>query len=156
MVIDIMNKTKIKRLIIAFLSVAAVVLFGMIFTKGTYDFYDTLVKPELAPKAIVFPIAWSIIYFLLALTLYFCFENKKIVFFLMLNLVINVIWPILFFKFELLLVSIYWLILLILSLIHLLYLLYKENKKLVYLNLPYMFWCFFALYLNILIYLINR
>ena len=46
MVIDIMNKTKIKRLIIAFLSVAAVVLFGMIFTKGTYDFYDTFILDE--------------------------------------------------------------------------------------------------------------
>ena len=151
-----LKKVDWKRLLISFLSVIAVVLVGMIFTKGTYSFYDELIKPELAPKAILFPIVWSILYFILAITLYASFSNKKIIVFLFTNLVINLIWPILFFRFELLLVAAYWLVLLIISLIYLLVLLYREKKVLAYINVPYLLWCFFALYLNIMIYLLNR
>ena len=151
-----LKKVEFKRLFVSILSVASIVLVGMIFTKGSYSYYDELIKPELAPKAIVFPIAWSIIYIILAITLYLICGNKKTSIFLFLNLINNVIWPILFFKLKLLLLSVYWLILLIISLIYLLYLLFKQKKLYAYLNVPYLLWCFFALYLNIMIYLINK
>ena len=81
-----LKKVDFKRLLVSFLSVASIVLVGMIFTKGTYSYYDELIKPELAPKAIIFPIAWSIIYTILAIILYLICGNKKTTLFLFLNL----------------------------------------------------------------------
>ena len=151
-----MKKIDIKKLIISFSVVAILVLLSMIFTKNTMNFYEEIIKPDIAPKPIVFPIVWTILYSIIAMTLYRFIDNKNIRNYIILNLVINVIWPILFFRFKLLFVSIIWLILIIVTLIVELIKIYKEDKKFAYFNLPYLFWLFFALYLNIMIYSLNK
>ena len=106
-----MKKIDFKKLVISFSIVIILVLLSMIFTKNTMDFYGEIVKPDLAPKPIVFPIVWTILYTIFAVTIYRFIDNKKILTSLIVNLVINVIWPILFFRFGLLLFSAFWLIL---------------------------------------------
>ena len=96
-----MKKINFKKLVISFSIVAILVLLSMIFTKNTMDFYEVIVKPDLAPKPIVFPIVWTILYTVFAVTIYRFINNKKILTSLIINLVINVIWPILFFRFGL-------------------------------------------------------
>ena len=97
-----MKKIDFKKLVTSFSIVAGLVLLSMIFTKNSMDFYEEMVKPDIAPKAIVFPIVWTILYSLIAVTLYRFFDDKKIRNSIILNLIINIIWPILFFRFELL------------------------------------------------------
>lgn len=151
-----MKKIDIKKLIISFSIVAILVLLSMIFTKNTMGLYEDIIKPDIAPKPIVFPIVWTILYTLVAITLYRFYDDKSIRNIIILNMVINVIWPILFFRFEMFIFSAIWLVLIIITLILALLKIYKTDKKFAYINLPYLFWLFFALYLNIMIILLNK
>ena len=151
-----MKKIDVKKLIISFSVVAILVLISMIFTKNTMNFYENIIKPDIAPKPIIFPIVWTILYFIIGLTLYRFLGEKNIRKSIILNLVINVTWPILFFRFELLFLSIIWLVFIIGTLIMELIKIYKVDRGFAFINLPYLFWLFFALYLNIMIYLLNK
>ena len=151
-----MKKIDFKKLIIAFSIVAGLVLISMIFTKNSMEIYEEMVRPDVAPPPIVFPIVWTVLYTVIAITLYRFLDDKKIRNSIILNLIINIIWPILFFRFELFLISAVWLILIIVSLIYELVLIYKKDKVFAYINLPYLIWLFFALYLNIMIFVLNK
>lgn len=151
-----MKKIDFKKLVVSFSIVAILVLISMIFTKGTMDFYKEIIKPDIAPPAILFPIVWTILYTIIAITLYRFIDDKGVRNLIIVNLLINIIWPILFFRFKLILFSIFWLILIIISLILLLLKIYKKDKVFAYLNLPYLIWLFFALYLNLMIYMLNK
>ena len=120
-----MKKIDFKKLVVSFSVVIILVLISMILTKNTMGFYEEIAKPDLAPPPIVFPIVWTILYTVIAITLYRFWDNKKIRNNLILNLVINIIWPILFFRFKMLFVSIVWLLILIVSLLYNLVKLYK-------------------------------
>lgn len=150
-----MKKINIKELVISFSVVAILVLASMIFTKGSMDFYRELIKPDLAPPPILFPIVWTILYTIIAITLYYFRNNKEIRKAIIINLVINVIWPILFFRFKLFLISALWLLFIIVTLLIELIKISKVDKKFVLLNLPYLLWSVFALYLNFMIYIYN-
>ena len=150
-----MKKIDFKKLVVSFSIVAILVLISMIFTKGTMDFYKEIIKPDIAPPAILFPIVWTVLYTIIAITLYRFIDDKGVRNLILVNLFININWPILFFRFKLILFSIFWLILIIISLILLLLKIYKKDKVYAYLNLPYLLWLFFALYLNLMIYMLN-
>ena len=151
-----MKKIDFKKLVVSFSIVAILVLISMIFTKGTMDFYKEIIKPDIAPPAILFPIVWTVLYTIIAITLYRFIDDKGVRNLILVNLFINIIWPILLFRFKLILFSIFWLILIIISLILLLLKIYKKDKVYAYLNLPYLLWLFFALYLNLMIYMLNK
>lgn len=151
-----MKKIDFKKLVVSFSIIAILVLISMIFTKGTMDFYKEIIKPDIAPPAILFPIVWTVLYTIIAITLYRFIDDKGVRNLILVNLFINIIWPILFFRFKLILFSIFWLILIIISLILLLLKIYKKDKVYAYLNLPYLLWLFFALYLNLMIYMLNK
>ena len=150
-----MKKIDFKKLIIAFSVVSGLVLISMIFTKNSMSLYEEMIRPDIAPPPIVFPVVWTILYTIIAVTLYYFLDDKQIRNAIIINLVINIIWPILFFKFELFLVSAIWLVLIIVTLIYELVQIYKKNKVFAYINLPYLLWFFFALYLNIMIFTLN-
>ena len=151
-----MKKIDLKKLIVAFSIVAGLVLLSMILIKNSMDLYKEMIKPDIAPPSIVFPIVWTILYTVIAITLYRFIDNKKIRNLIILNMIINIIWPILFFRFELFLFSAIWLVLIIVTLIYELIEIYKESKVFAYINIPYLIWLFFALYLNIMIFLLNK
>ena len=150
-----MKKIDFKKLIIAFSVVSGLVLISMIFTKNSMSLYEEMIRPDIAPPPIVFPIVWTVLYTIIAITLYQFWDDKMIRNAIIINLIINIIWPILFFKFELFLVSAIWLVLIIVTLIYELVQIYKKNKVFAYINLPYLLWLFFALYLNIMIFTLN-
>jgi tryptophan-rich sensory protein len=151
-----MKNNNIQKLLISFCIVAFFVLVSLILTKGSMEFYNELDKPKFAPPSWIFPVVWTIIYSILTITLYKFLSNRKITALIIVHLAINVMWPILFFRFELLGVTVYWLVLLIVSLGYLLYQIYKVKPKYAYFNLFYFLWCLFALYLNITLYYLNK
>ena len=150
-----MNKSVLKKAVMSFSIVAILVLISMILTKNSMDFYKSITKPDLAPPAILFPIVWTILYSILGITLTYFYDDKVIRNAIIINIMINVIWPVLFFRFQLLFISIIWLIFIIISTIKLFLKIEKNNKLFMYLNLPYLIWLFFALYLNVMIFLLN-
>ena len=151
-----MKNNNIQKLLISFCIVAFFVLLSMIFTKGSMEFYNELKQPKFAPPSWLFPIVWTVIYTILTITLYKFLSNKKITTLIIINLLINAVWPILFFRFELLGISVYWLVLLIASLALLLYQIYKIKPKYAWFNMFYFLWTLFALYLNITLFYLNK
>ena len=126
---------------------------------GSTD-YNSLIQPELAPPAILFPIVWTILYFLMGLsygiiTIYSDLDSDvKTIYYS--QLIVNLIWPILFFVFKLRLFSSVWIILLLILVISMVIKFYKKDKIIGYSQIPYLLWIMFATYLNIGVYILNE
>lgn len=120
--------------------------------------YKSFNKPVLSPPGIVFPIVWSILYVLIGIS-YFLVKRKsdrkdiKINYYL--GLLVNFIWPFLFFNFKLYFVGFLWIILIIYLLIKLMIKYFTVDKKACYLQIPYLLWLCFALYLNVGVFILN-
>lgn len=121
--------------------------------------YLRLIRPPFAPPKALFPLAWSIIYFLMGLSYYLLNKKvkiseaqKKTYYF---QLFVNLLWSILFFFFKFRFIACIWIILLDIFVLRMITLFYKSNKTSAYLNIPYLLWILFATYLTIGIYILN-
>lgn len=122
--------------------------------------YSGLNKPFLSPPGIVFPIVWTILYLLMGISNYLTQnsnssnqEKTTILFYI--SLFLNYLWPIFFFTFGLKTVAFVIILLLIYIVIKWLMNLMKDTKLGFYLQIPYLLWLFFALYLNLAIIILN-
>ena len=117
-------------------------------------FYDGYTPPYTPPQN-VFNIVWTIVYVFLFMTFMFCLRDKEcssqpslVTFFF--QLAFNIIWfPLLY----LLRLPILALIVLIFHIAFLMTMLFFWTPPLNYLNIPFLFWSFFLLYLNTMIVL---
>lgn len=119
--------------------------------------YSLLNKPPLSPPKIIFPIVWSILYLLMGISYYIISyekNNKKVSVLYYLQLSLNIIWPILFFKFNLYFLATLDIVFIIVTLVNLIYEMYKINKTSGILNIPYLLWLLFAFYLSFGVYLL--
>ena len=98
----------------------------------------------------IFPIAWSILYVLMGISSYFISDNKNLLNIYKINLIVNLLWPIIFFLFKLKVLSFFWILILILIVGYMIYKFYQENKLSSYLLIPYILWLVFASVLNLL------
>ncbi|MBR3289984.1 MAG: tryptophan-rich sensory protein [Clostridia bacterium] len=130
------------------------------FIGGSSAMYRSLVQPPLAPPAILFPIVWSILYVLMAVAAYLAWaanpaERATAMRWYVIQLVINALWPLFFFRLGWFLIAFFWLLLLIaavaLTMVGFRYL----SKTAFRLMIPYMLWLLFAAYLNLGVYLLN-
>lgn len=122
--------------------------------------YNTLEKPPLSPPGFLFGIVWTVLYILMGVSYSILDINeiiddkvKKIYY---LQLVVNLIWPIIFFVLKWRLISCIWIILLLILIIYIIITFYRKNKLSVYLQIPYLLWTAFATYLNIGMYILNK
>ncbi|MBU0894191.1 MAG: tryptophan-rich sensory protein [Nanoarchaeota archaeon] len=146
-----------KVLILTLLVVYLVAFIGSIFTSSNTntEWYNSI-KPSITPPNWVFPIVWNVLFFLIALSLYFSWigskkENRtKIALVFGINLVLNVLWSFLFFSLKNPLLSFFEIILLELSILSMILITFKINKISSYLLWPYLLWVFFAGILNFL------
>lgn len=83
-------------------------------------------------------------------------NNKQALKIYYIQLAINALWPLFFFRLNWFLFSFLWIILLIASVIYMIYLFYKLNKKASILQIPYLLWLIFASLLNFSIYYLNK
>lgn len=80
--------------------------------------FDGLTKPPLTPPAFVFPLVWTILYALMAFAAYLVYNTDDLdrgapLRMYLLQLLVNVLWPVFFFRLEWRLFSFFWLLLLI-------------------------------------------
>ena len=126
------------------------------------EFYSQLIKPSFAPPANIFPIVWTIIFVLMGVSYYLISKNDKkdpkvndAIFYYYLQLGLNFLWSILFFGLDLRFTSIFNILILIVVLI-MIFKFYKIDKRAAFLNIPYLLWLIFALFLNYFIWIINK
>ena len=122
--------------------------------------YNSLIKPPFAPPSILFPIIWTIFYVLMGLS-YGILDSNNLVDYdinsiYYLQLIFNLLWPIIFFVFEARLFAFIWIIILAILVIIMTVKFFRKNQISGILQIPYIVWTFFATYLNLSIYLLNR
>ncbi|MCI5835236.1 MAG: tryptophan-rich sensory protein [Firmicutes bacterium] len=150
----------IKKLISYIVITLLVGSFFTLFIMDSFNIYNTIDKPFLSPNKIVFPIVWSVLYILMGISLYIVSESKylnkdKSYLLYILQLLVNSVWPLFFFKFRLFFVSFLIVLLLIYLVIKLILEFYKINKLAAYLQIPYLLWLIFASYLSLGVFLLN-
>lgn len=115
--------------------------------------YQDLNKPPLSPPGIIFPIVWTILYIIMGYSFYKQNEQNKTIYYT--QLIVNGLWSIIFFVFKWYLLATIWIILLIILVIIMIKNFYKENKLSGLINIPYLLWLLFVLYLSFGVYLLN-
>ena len=128
---------------------------------GTMNTSEIYIQPPLSPPAWLFPIVWTILYSLMgvsAATIYLgdCAEKSDALFIYAVQLTVNFLWTIFFFRFGALLLSFLWLIFLILLVILIIVRFSRCSTIAGKLQIPYLIWLCFAAYLNLALYLLNR
>ena len=149
------RKINFKVLVICLLFVYGIAFIGSIFTSGnTNSMWYLENKPVITPPNYVFPIVWNILFFLIALSLYFAWVNsnkkqkKKVALVFGINLFLNVLWSFLFFGLQKPLWAFFDLLLLLATIILMIFVTGKIDKKASYLLIPYFVWVCFAGVLN--------
>lgn len=148
---------KYKKLII-YIFIPLIVGFLSNILGGNTDIYNKINTPSFAPPGFLFPIVWSILYILMGISSYLISKEKDsknalTVYFVQLG--INALWPLFFFRLNWFFFSTLWLVLLLCLIIYMIYLFSKHNKTAAYLQIPYVLWVTFALVLNSAIYILN-
>lgn len=155
-----MKKFDFKAFIIITVITFIVGSFFSFFTMNNMDTFKELNKPINVP-GILFPIVWSILYFLMSISCYIIYKSdnkdkKKALITYGIQLIINSLWTLIFFGFDAYLFAFIWIILLIFTVSIMIISFYSIDKKAAYLNIPYILWIAFAGYLNLGIYILNR
>lgn len=124
------------------------------------DMYNSLIKPEFSPPSYVFAIVWTILYIIMGISLYLIYNSKSgnkkdAILFYMLQLFVNVTWPILFFRLELIYIAFIWLVILFILVLTSTIKFSKIDKRVALLQIPYILWLIFAGILNLNIYMLN-
>lgn len=100
--------------------------------------------------SIVFPIVWTILYILMGISSYLVKKNNGDLTLYYFQLFINFLWPIFFFNLNakfIALILLFFLIILVINMINQ----FKEyNNLAAKLQIPYLLWLSFALFLNII------
>lgn len=122
--------------------------------------FDGLKKAPLTPPGWVFPVVWTILYILMGIAAYLVWNTKdaptrSLLRPYWLQLFVNMLWPLFFFRLEWRLFSFFWLLLLI-GLVSWTMARFRTASRAAYwLLFPYLLWLLFAAYLNLSFYLVN-
>ena len=155
---------KIKPYVISIAIALAVGGLAAFLTRGDMDIYKEIVLPPLAPPSILFPIVWSILYVIMGIGAAMVYlerdknENaaRDALSVYGINLILNFMWSIIFFKFRMFLLAFIWLLALLGVIIKMIFDFKKIKPIAGYLQIPYAVWVAFAGYLNFAIWWLNR
>lgn len=147
--------------------VAAVSGLSVLLSGDGMDRYPNLVRPPFSPPGIVFPVVWTILFILMAVSAWMILRSLTEVFSIkgalyssslllyFVQLIVNLLWPLLFFRLSLYLPALLWLVLLIVLVVQMIRSFYRVNKTAALLQIPYLLWLVFAGYLNLGVWLLN-
>ncbi|MGG7178564.1 TspO/MBR family protein [Clostridium paraputrificum] len=132
-------------------------------TRNAAAVYMQLEKPIFAPPSWVYIIVWPIIYILMGLASYRIYmirdQGKDVgtaLFFYLIQLLLNFLWPIIFFSFRLYGLAFIELIILFIFIIITFVKFIKLDKIAGFLLIPYIIWTIFAGVLNFFLWMKNE
>ena len=130
---------------------------------GMATYYHELIKPGFAPLGIIFPIVWTVLYILMGTSSYIILSQKKneckvkdAMFYYWFQMGLNFLWSILFFGFQLRLTALIDLMLLLIFVLAMIYKFYKVDQRASLINIPYLLWIFFVIFLSYFIWILNK
>lgn len=138
-------------------------IIGSFFTiPAIGGWYQTLVRPELAPPNWVFGPVWTMLYFLMGVAAFLVWQKGvgrravQIALSLFLfQLVFNTLWSIVFFRFESTGGALGVIVFLWLAIVATMVAFSKVSKTSAWLLVPYLLWVSFAVYLNLSFWQLN-
>ncbi len=151
------------RLAVAIALPLAIGGLSALLTANSRSYYAALAKPPLSPPGAVFPIIWTILYILMGIASYIIFQQgfekenvRDALYYYAASLVVNFIWPLVFFRYQMPFLA-FWVLLLYWLLVGITAAkFYRINHTAGLLMLPLWLWVTFAGYLNLSIWLLNR
>lgn len=158
-----MKLRDILKLIIAVLIVELAGVIGSFFTAPSISsWYPTLTKPALNPPNWIFAPVWTTLYALMGVAAFLIWRHglrqRKIRVALAIfsfQLILNVVWSIIFFGFQNPFLALIEIIILWLAIVWTILVFYKISRLAACLLMPYIIWVSFAAYLNYSIWLLN-
>lgn len=132
-------------------------LSSLLQVEALRDWYPTLVKSPATPPNMVFPIVWTILYILMGLSLGECFrtDNMRAILPWILQLAVNFLWTLLFFRLRDPMLGMVALVLLIILTIWYISTASRTSTWAAWIMIPYLLWLLFATYLNWYVYNYN-
>lgn len=147
--------------ILKFVLILAPWFLSAILFKTDKTFYKNINKPFFAPSPVVFPIVWTILYILLAISIYLIYkdnkfsETKNYNKTLIINYIANQAFQFLFFTIKSPFLALIDTIIVLVSSLYLYYESKKLNKTSAKLIIPYIIWNAFATILIMSIFFMN-
>ncbi|MCX7657642.1 MAG: tryptophan-rich sensory protein [Oscillospiraceae bacterium] len=123
--------------------------------------YQIFSKPSLSPPGFLFPIVWTVLYILMAISAYIIFtsgseKRKSALAIFAIQLFFNFFWTVLFFNLQMYLFAFIWLAILWVLILLMIASFYRIDKTAAYLQIPYLLWVSFAGYLNFMVWVLNK
>lgn len=155
-----MKKRKITELLIFIVGTELVGALSGILAGNSFSFYEELIKPPLSPPGWLFPVMWAILYALMGISAFMIYtsdskERCKALIIYGIQLFLNFMWSIVFFRFKMIGLSVAVILTLLALILVMMIKFYRIRSVSAYLNIPYLMWIIFASYLNIGILLLN-
>lgn len=131
---------------------------------GRMATFSNLNLPPLAPPAILFPIVWTILYILMGVASFLIWKagrgakkeaSKTALILYGIQLALNFGWTIVFFNLGQYWMAFAWLVVLLIMVIALTVKTAGLSKAAMWMLVPYVVWCLFAGYLNLMIAILN-
>ncbi|MBQ7308246.1 MAG: tryptophan-rich sensory protein [Clostridia bacterium] len=154
------NKKRVKRnYIIIILSLILIAGLGSVFVNLGMDWFETLKKPTQFIPNFLIPIMWTIIYLTYGIILCLWSWKEEIdtrtKFLLVLNGLLNLLWCLTFFTFNLTFLGLVFIVLLLISSYFLIFSIKDYNKIYFYFGLIYPIWVSLATTLNLSLWILN-
>lgn len=136
-------------------------LSGFLTREGSEQYARTILKPALSPPSVVFPIVWGILFVLMGIGAARIYLSRKGVprtralALFVIQLAFNFFWSIIFFNFQLFGLALVWLLALWVLIVLMTVAFYRVDRPAGLMQLPYLLWVTFALYLNGGVWLLN-
>ena len=131
-------------------------------TRSAMQQYGQLNQPPLSPPSAVFPVVWTTLFLLMGISAYLVtmkrsdgLKSYDIPAVYWIQLIVNFIWPLIFFNLAIYGIALAWLILLIILVIYMIFQFHDITPAAGWLQVPYLLWLIFAGYLNAGICLLN-
>ena len=147
------------------LSISVCQIAGIIGSIVTFSsvstWYPTLIKPEFSPPGWLFGPVWISLYFLMGISLYLIWQNKakdkkRSLIMFGIQLILNVIWPFLFFGLKSPFYGLIDILFLLAAIILTIAFSFKISRYASILLIPYLVWVSFATILNYTILSLNK
>lgn len=128
-------------------------------TSSSMDVYSHIAKPAFAPPSWLFPVAWSVLYACMSVSLWLAIRkdapSRATIILYVVQLLVNLSWPFVFFTFQAFGLAFWWLILLLALVIWLMIRTFRTGPLAGWLLVPYAGWTAFAAVLSFAVAWLN-